>query len=64
MNNSIHKIYLQESKKRYNTTSRDKAINRLDSDIAQVLELLVRKFEISIINMSRDLMEKVDNMHN
>lgn len=33
-----------------------------DSDMAQMLELSCRKYKISMNNMSRALIEKVDNM--
>lgn len=33
------------------------------SEIIQMLELPVKDFKISIINMLMDLMEKEDNMH-
>lgn len=32
-------------------------------EITQILELLVKNFKLSIIDMVMDLMEKVDSMH-
>ena len=46
--------------KRQKTISRDRA--RREPDIAGMLELLDQKFKTTMINMLKDLMNKVDSM--
>lgn len=47
----------------YDHLSKDKIVNRTRPKLAQMSELSDRNYKITVMNMLKDLVEKVDNMY-